>query len=124
MTGDPLRQLLRSIGRFGAAAGSTISDLQLLERFVQSRDQAAFELLLRRHGPMVLGVCQRMLADSQDAEDNFQTTFLVLVRKAADVDHAEALGEFQGAEDRAQCLRGASENAEHARRDRCAQCAV
>ena len=52
---------------------------------IAGRDEAAFEALVRRHGPMVLGVCRRILTDSHDAEDAFQTTFLVLAHKAAAV---------------------------------------
>src|SRR5262245_53131855 len=59
------------------------SDAQLLEGFFARRDEAAFTALVRRHGPMVLGVCQRVLHDLCDAEDAFQATFLVFVRKAA-----------------------------------------
>src|SRR5437763_157185 len=94
MAHDPLRHLLRSIGNLGEAAGGTVSDAALLERFIRSRDQAAFELLVWRHGPMILGVCRRLLGDTQDAEDAFQTTFLVLVRKASSVSRAEALGSW------------------------------
>src|ERR1700692_1589342 len=60
----------------------TLSDGQRLERFVAVRDEVAFEALLRRHGPMVLGVCRRLLSNPCDAEDAFQATFLVLLRKA------------------------------------------
>ncbi len=59
-----------------------LPDSQLLERFLTSRDEAAFETLLWRHGPMVLATCRRILHQAQDAEDAFQATFLVLCRKA------------------------------------------
>jgi RNA polymerase sigma factor (sigma-70 family) len=62
-----------------------ITDAELLARFVRSRDAAAFELLFWRHGPMVRGVCQRVLGNTSDTEDAFQATFVVLTRKAGSV---------------------------------------
>ncbi len=64
---------------------SAASDAELLECFVSQRDEVAFEVLLRRHGPMVHAVCLRVLHHKQDAEDAFQATFLVLAHKAATV---------------------------------------
>ncbi len=65
----------------GTLAG--LGDSQLLERYLTRRDEAAFEALVNLHGPMVLGLCRRILHDPRDIEDAFQATFLVLVRKAA-----------------------------------------
>jgi RNA polymerase sigma factor (sigma-70 family) len=84
-------QHLRIVVRRG---GDDIPDKQLLDRFLAERDDAAFEVLVRRHGPMVLGVCRRVLKNSHDAEDAFQATFLVLVRKAAAIVKRETVGGF------------------------------
>jgi len=66
-----------------------MTDEQLLDDFVTYHDEEAFEALVRRHGPMVLGVCRRVLQHPQDAEDAFQATFLVLVRKAASLEQRD-----------------------------------
>src|SRR5947208_6205380 len=68
-----------------AADGAGLTDGQLLTLFIEQRDEGAFEALVRQHGPMVMGVCSRVLRNRHDAEDAFQATFLVLVRKAASV---------------------------------------
>jgi RNA polymerase sigma factor (sigma-70 family) len=69
-------------------------DSELVERFTVHREEAAFAALVRRHGPLVLGVCRRVLNDPQAAEDCFQETFLVLARKAGSLKGPEALGSW------------------------------
>src|SRR5262245_10430944 len=89
------RSLDRLITTLSSLAGPTahgLSDAQLPERFVAGRDEGAFELLMWRHGAMVLGVCRRMLPNPHDAEDAFQATFLVLARKAACITRGQAVG--------------------------------
>jgi RNA polymerase sigma factor (sigma-70 family) len=69
-----------------------LSEWQLLERYLECRDETAFEALVIRHGPMVLGVCRRVLGFSPDADDAFQATFLILVRRARDLGPRDAIG--------------------------------
>ena len=65
--------------------GIGLPDERLLKSFVCHNDEAAFEILVRRHGPMVLGVCRRLLRNRHDAEDAFQATFIILVHKAGSI---------------------------------------
>jgi RNA polymerase sigma factor (sigma-70 family) len=76
------------------SAGDNLSDAQLLESFLSRRDDSAFELIMRRHGPMVLAVCRRVLRSPQDVEDVFQATFLVLIRKAGSLRSQASLGNW------------------------------
>jgi len=80
-----LHELLRSGGL------DELPDAELLHRYARYGEHAAFDVLLRRHGPMVLGVCRRVLAHSADAEDAFQAVFLVFVRKARAIKRPERL---------------------------------
>jgi RNA polymerase sigma factor (sigma-70 family) len=90
-TANVIQQLRRAVLPGGDPEPS---DGQLLESFLGQRDEAAFGLLVRRHGPMVFGVCKRVIGNSHDAEDAFQATFLVLARKAAAVTPREAVGNW------------------------------
>ncbi|HEY7326460.1 MAG TPA: sigma-70 family RNA polymerase sigma factor [Gemmataceae bacterium] len=83
---------LRSL--LAAQEGEEHSDEQLLTAFADHRDEIAFATLVRRHGPMVLGVCRRVLGHVQDAEDASQATFLVLARRAAALRNKTALPSF------------------------------
>jgi RNA polymerase sigma factor (sigma-70 family) len=85
-------QQIDRLYRDGTLAG--LDDAQLLERYLTERDEAAFETLVNLHGPMVLGVCRRVLRDPKDIEDAFQATFLVLVRKAPAIRDRELLANW------------------------------
>src|SRR6516162_3985202 len=74
--------------------GGGLTDGQLLERFTTRRDEDAFAALVRRHGPLDLGVCRRALPQSHDAEDAFQATFFVLARKAGSIRKAESVASW------------------------------
>lgn len=89
--GAVLHQLGRLFGR-GTVAG--LSEWQLLSRYLNDRDEVAFEAIVARHGPMVLGVCRRLLVDPNDVDDAFQATFLVLVRRANSLGERDAIGHW------------------------------
>jgi RNA polymerase sigma factor (sigma-70 family) len=90
---EPLRRLIRLLCQSAEPpGGEPLGDAELLERFVAGRDQAAFELLLWRHGPMVRAVCCRLLPGSHDVDDAFQATWLVFVRKAGSIARGQAVG--------------------------------
>jgi RNA polymerase sigma factor (sigma-70 family) len=86
VSGEALRGFLRRVEPAGGP-----SDAELLSRYVERRDTAAFELLAWRHGAVALGVCRRVLRHEQDAEDAFQAALLVLARKASSVGEPAAL---------------------------------
>jgi RNA polymerase sigma factor (sigma-70 family) len=108
--GAALRQFraLFSVGAFGA-----LTDGQLLERFAMGHGEAAelaFAALVERHGPMVLRVCRAVLRDEHDAEDAFQATFLVLVRRTGSLWVSDSLGPWlYGVAQRVACSARAAE---------------
>jgi RNA polymerase sigma factor (sigma-70 family) len=95
MASRDLSPVLRFLRALPVAPGAAAApDCQLLQHFAREGDEAAFAELVRRHGPMVLGVCRRLLRDGHDAEDAFQATFLVLVRKARSLSQPELMGNW------------------------------
>jgi RNA polymerase sigma factor (sigma-70 family) len=94
----PLGPMSEALQRLRSALrlpdGEDLTDAQLVECFADRRDPAALEVLVRRHAPMVWGVCRRALGNVHDAEDAFQATFLVLVRKAAGLHSPARLGNW------------------------------
>src|SRR6516164_11507253 len=89
---NPFQQHLRHL--IGSVSATALTDGQLLERFLADGDETAVEVLVRRYGPLVLGVCRRVLHNTHAAEDAFQAAFLVLVRKAPSLLCCERLGGF------------------------------
>jgi RNA polymerase sigma factor (sigma-70 family) len=119
MEREPMNRLIRSLHKWaGPNEGDRLGDEELLQRFVAGRDQAAFELLLWRHGPMVLGVCRRLLPDPHDAEDAFQATWLTFVKKAGSVVHGGAVGSWLYQVAHRVALRARIELAKRAKKER------
>ncbi|HEV8059750.1 MAG TPA: RNA polymerase sigma factor, partial [Gemmataceae bacterium] len=86
--------IVRYVRKIALQDARSMSDAQLLESFITHQDESAFEALVTRHGPLVLSVCRRVLKNLHDAEDAFQATFLVLVRKAASLGKRELLANW------------------------------
>src|SRR5262245_9218610 len=95
MSSHGASEILRHLRRTAFLAETAgVTDGQLLSAFIDQRDALALEELLRRHGPMVWGVCCRLLPNYHDAEDAFSATFVVLVRRATSVSPREMVGNW------------------------------
>jgi RNA polymerase sigma factor (sigma-70 family) len=95
MPGVQLQPLVRRIRRAaGDDTTAALTDAELLARFALQGDEDAFAVLVRRHGPLVLGVCRRVLRDAHDADDAFQAVFLLLARKAGSLSRPDLLASW------------------------------
>jgi len=94
MAKNQLSKVIQRLRRVVVQSGGGLTDGRLLDSFVRQKDDAALAALVKRHGPMVWGVCQRILRNHHDAEDAFQATFLVLVRKAATIQRKELVANW------------------------------
>ena len=95
MADNSFRLLVRYLGQISETdSAQDRTDTELLKRFVQNHDEAAFTTLVQRHGAMVLGVCRRVLHNEQDSEDVFQDTFLTLVRKATSIRNSASIANW------------------------------
>src|SRR5262245_6290794 len=113
----PFHDVLNQLRHHADRAG--VSDADLLRRFALGGDEAAFELLLWRHGSMVLNTCRRILGGSDaDAEDAFQATFLALVRKAGSIRDGRTLAGWLHLVARRASLRASHSARGRARRER------
>lgn len=117
MADRPLQAVLTHLRRALDAHGTSVpTDAELLGRYVTARDEAAFELLVWRHGTMVLHACRRLLGRAEDAEDAFQATFLALVRQAKSIRKHESVA---GWLHRVACRMATRARAERSRRADC-----
>src|SRR5271170_6661713 len=94
MPTSPLKLVIQQLRTASERDGAGKTDGELLTRFLSHRDNDALAVLVLRHAPMVWGVCRRLLRSPHDAEDAFQATFLVLIRKAATVLPREMVGNW------------------------------
>ncbi len=94
MPDQQLTDVIRYVRRIVGAEHKARTDRELLTTFTTHNDQAAFTTLVKRHGPMVMGICRRVLHHLQDAEDAFQATFLLLARHSADIRNQESLASW------------------------------
>jgi RNA polymerase sigma factor (sigma-70 family) len=94
MPGDSLQSVVQYLHRIIDVGPGAASDAELLDRFATRRDESAFALLVYRHGPMILGVCQRVLRHEHDSEDVFQATFLTLARRANSISKKDSLASW------------------------------
>ena len=94
MSQGQLHVVVRHLRRLVGEGSAEPTDRQLLARFAAGRDEAAFAALVERHGPLVWGVCRRVLHDPHLAEDAFQATFLVLVRRAGSIRKHGSVGSW------------------------------
>ncbi len=92
MAGTQAGVILRHVRGLTAGLANEASDRELLERYTAAGEEAAFAALVRRHGPLVLGVCRRILGNPHDAEDAFQAAFLTLAKKAGSIRKRESVG--------------------------------
>jgi RNA polymerase sigma factor (sigma-70 family) len=95
MAGHALRTVMHHLHRVARREGvGSLADAELLRRFRDAGDEAAFEVLVWRHAPLVLGLCQRLLHRTQDAEDAFQATFIAFLRGAHSIGKAGSIGSW------------------------------
>jgi RNA polymerase sigma factor (sigma-70 family) len=112
--GDLLQRLPRL---WAADAALDLTDGELLERFLGRREETAFAILVQRHGPMVLAVCRRLLADAHSAEDAFQAVFLVLASRSASIRKKDSLASWLHGVARRVALRARAQSAARRRRE-------
>src|SRR5262245_5871078 len=94
MNNRRLSTFVKQLEQRAVRSGEYTRDGQLLERFIEAHDGGAFAELVRRHGPMVLGVSRRIVGNTHDADDAFQATFLVLARRAVTIQPRDQVGNW------------------------------